>query len=95
MVLSDPCVRTILLFVSSGFGVVLLNGVVGELTAGRGISFIDGDVFLAEVVLRLGLVPNLKGRLVYSFTKGDRFVELFVVLVSNESCLLLLSRGFA
>ena len=64
MVLSDPCVRTIFLLVSSGLRVVLLDGVVGELAAGRGISFIDGDVFLAEMVLRLGLMPNLKGRLV-------------------------------
>ncbi len=64
MVLSDPCVRAILLLVSSGFRVVLLDGVVGELAAGGGISFIDGDVFLAEMVLRLGLMPNLKGRLV-------------------------------
>ena len=64
MVLSDPCIRTILLLVSSGFRVVLLDGVVRELAAGRGVSFIDGDVFLAEMVLRLGLMPNLKGRLV-------------------------------
>lgn len=39
--LSDPRVGAVLLFVASRFGVVLFNGIVGELSAWGSFSLID------------------------------------------------------
>jgi hypothetical protein len=87
VILSDSCVGAIFLFVSPWLWIVLLDSIVGKLTAWRCFPLVDGNVLLlAKANPRFWFVSMLLRQFGFSLSEGNSFIQLLLILVWYNSC---------